>query len=280
MDQGSFELFFQQIRQFLTVQEQVDLYGRLERFGSSDASFLSIMALAAAGFSQRKPERIHDARHKMQSLVLGGLDLNPLLGCMDLLLGDVDRALEHVHASPDDDLQEWLANYPSDDLAALFDYCRSWLGRDVLPGYRDVDAQVVDLDAWFADRDVQAFVERLERKEGRSLLNLDGPVTTASGSDWTFGNLPPLGLDPEGTLPLSLGDPHPLKEKSSDSEQDEASPSAVHRSAPSWICGISRSLDGSWARSPGLAAHYLDYRCLDFRCLDFRCLSSPPRDSR
>ncbi len=232
MDQGSFELFFQQIRQFLTVQEQVDLYGRLERFGSSDASFLSIMALAAAGFSQRKPERIHDARHKMQSLVLGGLDLNPLLGCMDLLLGDVDRALEHVHASPDDDLQEWLANYPSDDLAALFDYCRSWLGRDVLPGYRDVDAQVVDLDAWFADRDVQAFVERLERKEGRSLLNLDGPVTTASGSDWTFGNLPPLGLDPEGTLPLSLGDPHPLKEKSSDSEQDEASPSAVHRSAP------------------------------------------------
>ncbi len=232
MDQGSFELFFQQIRQFLTVQEQVDLYGRLERFGSSDASFLSIMALAAAGFSQRKPERIHDARHKMQSLVLDGLDLNPLLGCMDLLLGDVDRALEHVHASPDDDLQEWLANYPSDDLAALFDYCRSWLGRDVLPGYRDVDAQVVDLDAWFADRDVQAFVERLERKEGRSLLSIDGPVTTASGSDWTFGNLPPLGLDPEGTLPLSLGDPHPLKEKSSDSEQDEATPGAVHRSAP------------------------------------------------
>ena len=28
MDQGAFELFFQQIRRFLTVQEQVDLYGR------------------------------------------------------------------------------------------------------------------------------------------------------------------------------------------------------------------------------------------------------------
>ena len=28
MDQGSFELFFQQIRRFLTVQEQVDLYDR------------------------------------------------------------------------------------------------------------------------------------------------------------------------------------------------------------------------------------------------------------
>ena len=72
MDQGSFELFFQQIRRFLTVQEQVDLYGRWERFGSSDASFLSVMALAAAGFSQRKPERVQDARAKLQALVLVG----------------------------------------------------------------------------------------------------------------------------------------------------------------------------------------------------------------
>ena len=55
------------------------------------------MSLVAAGFSQRKPERIKDARGKLQALVLVGLDLNPLLGCMDLLLGDVDRALEHVH---------------------------------------------------------------------------------------------------------------------------------------------------------------------------------------
>ena len=232
MDQGSFELFFQQIRRFLTVQEQVDLYGRWERFGSSDASFLSVMALAAAGFSQRKPERIQDARGKLQALVLVGLDLNPLLGCMDLLLGDVDRALEHVHASPDADLQEWLANHPSDDLAALFDYCRSWLGRDVLPGYRDVDAQVVDLEAWFADRDVQAYVERLERKEGRSVVSPDPSTTPVSESDWSFGNLPPLGLDPEGAMPLSFGDVDPFPEDSSDPGEEEARGSGLRRIIP------------------------------------------------
>ena len=232
MDQGSFELFFQQIRRFLTVQEQVDLYGRWERFGSSDASFLSVMALAAAGFSQRKPERIQDARGKLQALVLVGLDLNPLLGCMDLLLGDVDRALEHVHASPDADLQEWLANHPSDDLAALFDYCRSWLGRDVLPGYRDVDAQVVDLEAWFADRDVQAYVERLERKEGRSVVSADPSATPVSESDWSFGNLPPLGLDPEGAMPLSFGDVDPFPEDSSDPGEEEARGSGLRRIIP------------------------------------------------
>ena len=232
MDQGSFELFFQQIRRFLTVQEQIDLYGRWERFGSSDASFLSVMALAAAGFSQRKPERIQDARGQLQALVLVGLDLNPLLGCMDLLLGDVDRALEHVHASPDADLQEWLANHPSDDLAALFDYCRSWLGRDVLPGYRDVDAQVVDLEAWFADRDVQAYVERLERKEGRSVVSADPSVTPVSESDWSFGNLPPLGLDPEGAMPLSFGDVDPVPEDSSDPGEEEARGSGLRRIIP------------------------------------------------
>ena len=232
MDQGSFELFFQQIRRFLTVQEQVDLYGRWERFGSSDASFLSVMALAAAGFSQRKPERIQDARGKLQALVLVGLDLNPLLGCMDLLLGDVDRALEHVHASPDADLQEWLANHPSDDLAALFDYCRSWLGRDVLPGYRDVDAQVVDLEAWFADRDVQAYVERLERQEGRSVVSPDPSATPAPDMDWSFGNLPPIGLDPEGTMPLSLGDVTPFPEESSEPGDEEARGRGLGRFIP------------------------------------------------
>ena len=232
MDQGSFELFFQQIRRFLTVQEQVDLYGRWERFGSSDASFLSVMALVAAGFSQRKPERIQDARGKLQALVLVGLDLNPLLGCMDLLLGDVDRALEHVHASPDADLQEWLANHPSDDLAALFDYCRSWLGRDVLPGYRDVDAQVVDLEAWFADRDVQAYVERLERKEGRSVVSTDPSATPVSESDWSFGNLPPLGLDPDGAMPLSFGDVDPFPEDNTDPGEEEARGSVLRRIIP------------------------------------------------
>ncbi|MDB4349286.1 ARC6/PARC6 family protein, partial [bacterium] len=147
-------------------------------------------------------------------------------------LGDVDRALAHVHASPDADLQEWLANHPSDDLAALFDYCRSWLGRDVLPGYRDVDAQVVDLEAWFADRDVQAYVERLERQEGRSVASADPSATPVSESDWSFGNLPPLGLDPEGAMPLSFGDVDPVPEDSSDPGKEEGRGSGLRRIIP------------------------------------------------
>ena len=190
MDQGAFELFFQQIRRFLTVQEQVDLYRRLQEAGSADASFLVVMALAAAGFSQRKPERVHDARTRLQDLNLEGLDTLPLQGCLDLLLGDVDRAERHFASSPDPALKTWLSAHPGDALAALCDYCRTWLGRDVLPGYRDVDAQAIDLEAWFADRDVQAYVERLERQE--------------QPGDWSLDDLPSLTVDPDGTLPLPL----------------------------------------------------------------------------
>ena len=193
MDQGAFELFFQQIRRFLTVQEQVDLYGRLQDAGSADASFLVVMALAAAGFSQRKPERVQDARTRLEELNLDGLDTQPLLGCLDLLLGDVDRAERHFASSPDPALKTWLTAHPGDALAALCDYCRTWLGRDVLPGYRDVDAEAIDLEAWFADRDVQAYVERLERQ--------------SQPRDWSFQDLSPLKVDPDGTLPLPLLDP-------------------------------------------------------------------------
>jgi len=198
--QGEFELFFQQIRRFLTVQEQVDLYERWQGLGSADAAFLGVLALTAAGFSRRKPERLDDARQRLRALPLEGLDSRPLLACLDLLLGDVDHAQAHIKASDDPELQQWLRRHPGDDLAALCDYCRSWLGRDVLPGYRDVDADAVDLEAWFADRDVQSFVERLERIEGRRLSS-ESPAWP--GSD----PLPAFPLDPDGMLPLSIPAP-------------------------------------------------------------------------
>ena len=200
MDQGAFELFFHQIRRFLTVQEQVDLYGRLQEAGSADAAFLVLLALAAAGFSQRKPERIEDARSRLDQLVLEGLDTKPLLGCLDLLLGNVEWAERHFTASTDPALQAWMSAQSGDLLATLCEYCRTWLGRDVLPGYRDVDADAIDLEAWFADRDVQAYVERLERQQSRN----------AEAKDWAFADFQNTAIDPDGTLPLPLKDADPL----------------------------------------------------------------------
>jgi hypothetical protein len=109
----------------------------------------------------------------------------PLLGCLDLLLGNVREADHHFAAIRDADVQAWFVQHPGDSLAAQCEYCRAWLGRDVLPGYRDVDATAIDLDAWFADRDVQNYVERLDRQASRPPLNdalpLPWETTVASG---------------------------------------------------------------------------------------------------
>ena len=167
MGQADFESFFQQIRRFLTVQEQIDLFRGWFAEGSIEAGCLAVFALAAAGYSRRKPEFLEQARDQLQQLAASDLDPMPLLGCLDLLLGNVSDASLHFSAIRDQELLRWLAEHPGDHLAAQCEYCRVWLERDVLPGYRDVDATGVDLDAWFADRDVQAYVDRIDRQTAR-----------------------------------------------------------------------------------------------------------------
>ena len=185
MTQDDFESFFQQIRRFLTVQEQIDLFSGWSDEGEAEAGFLAVVALAAAGFSRRKPECLEQARDRLQLLPDSELDPMPLLGCLDLLLGNVREADHHFAAIRDADVQAWFVQHPGDSLAAQCEYCRAWLGRDVLPGYRDVDATAIDLDAWFADRDVQNYVERLDRQASRPPLNdalpLPWETTVASG---------------------------------------------------------------------------------------------------
>ena len=181
MTQADFESFFQQIRCFLTVQEQIDLFSRWQAEDSAEAGLLGVLALTAAGFSRRKPELIEQARDQVGRLSAADLDPMPWLGCLDLLLGNVAEASIHFRAIQDPELVRWFAEHPGDDLAAQCEYCRAWLERDVLPGYRDVEAAGVDLDSWFADRDVQAYVDRLDRQRAR-----------ASAASWLNHSLRPL----------------------------------------------------------------------------------------
>ena len=198
MTQDDFESFFQQIRRFLTVQEQIDLFSRWSEEGEAEAGFLAVLALTAAGFSRRKPESLEQARGRLQLLPDSELDPMPLLGCLDLLLGNVREADHHFAAIRDADVQAWFVQHTGDSLAAQCEYCRAWLGRDVLPGYRDVDATAIDLDAWFADRDVQNYVERLDRQASRL------PFNDASPLPWETNV--PSGLGLQSAEPISASE--------------------------------------------------------------------------
>ena len=162
---ADFQTFFKQIRTYLTVQEQVDLFSRWAD-GSTAANFLAATALTASGFAQRKPERIQEALDRLEAS--GQQGMQPLLACLQLLLGNVPTALASFTASADPRLRRWAEEQSSDPLAQLCAYCRDWLARDVLTGYRDLEADP-DLEAYFADRDVQKWVERHDRPQAQPM---------------------------------------------------------------------------------------------------------------
>ncbi|EEE39718.1 IMS domain-containing protein [Prochlorococcus marinus] len=170
LNQQEFEVFFQQIKPFLTVQEQIDLFLELQKRGSLEAGFLAFLSLTANGFARRKPEKLFEARRILKKLNLSGLDSMPLVGCLDLLLADIDQASARFSSSSDENLRDWLNNYPGNKLEAICIFCKNWLENDVLVGYRDIDLKDVDLDSWFEDREIQEFIEKLEKKSNKTAI--------------------------------------------------------------------------------------------------------------
>ncbi len=170
LNQQEFESFFQQIKPFLTVQEQIDLFLELQKRGSSEAGFLAFLSLTAIGFARKKPEKLFEARKILKKLNLSGLDSMPLIGCLDLLLADINQSTARFLSSSDDKLREWLNNYPGEKLEAICIFCKNWLENDVLVGYRDIDLKEIDLDSWFQDKEIQEFIEQLENKSNRTIL--------------------------------------------------------------------------------------------------------------
>ena len=172
--QEAFQAFFQQIRNFLTVQEQIDLFLKMAEAGSVTADFLSAYALTASGFAQRKPERIEAALERLKTLHEVGVE--PEIACLQLLLGNTKAAELHFQRGSDPELEHWAKEQGDDPLAGVCAYCRDWLERQVLACYRDLEADP-DLEAYFADRDVQAYVERSDRRRLHGLEPQHEPIT-------------------------------------------------------------------------------------------------------
>ena len=134
----------------------------------------------------------------------------PLLGCLDLLLADIDQATARFLSSSDEKLREWLNNYPGEKLEAICIFCKNWLENDVLVGYRDIDLQEIDLNSWFQDREIQEFIEQLEKNLNRTLLkskltNQINFKTQVSQKDLSSNHDTESNNFEEGRLPLPGG---------------------------------------------------------------------------
>ena len=205
LNQKDFELFFLQIRKFLTAKEQAKLYINWYRRGSEDAGFLAAFSLIASGFSYRNPELLQDARKYLRNINVNGFDAMPLIGCLDLLLGDVMQAESRFRSSSDEKLKDWLDNYPGETLGALCDYCRNWLKKDVLVGFRDVESQAVNLDDWFAAKEVKEYVEQLEAKGALGIAKAGFSFLSSLGPEQQIENNSLNNSETEADLPMPGG---------------------------------------------------------------------------
>ena len=206
LNQNDFELFFLQIRRFLTAKEQSKLYVNWYRRGSEDAGFLAAFSLIASGFSYRKPELLQEGRKYLRNINIDGFDPMPFVGCLDLLLGDVKQAESRFRSSSDEKLKDWLDNYPGETLAALCDYCRNWLSKDVLVGFNDIPIQEVNLDDWFANQEVQLYVEQLEAKGAIGIAKAGFSFLSSLAPEQEIENNPSKNLDKEAAdLPMPGG---------------------------------------------------------------------------
>lgn len=243
--QEDFQPFFHQIRGFLTVQEQVDLFSSWGDAGSEAADFLATIALTASGFAQRKPERIAAARDRLQRSGRAGIE--PLLANLHLLLGEADAAKVSFEQEASQELREWAASRSPDPLGQLCAYCSDWLARDVLPGYRDLEAES-DLVAYFSDRDVVAYVEREDRRRGRAYAAVPPSAEAIGGGSFGgFQDFSGLGLTPAADLPVqesdnlpgpgtySLGDGGVGADDDGDGEDDEEVELGWHLPSRPWL---------------------------------------------
>jgi len=184
----------------------VDLFSRWAETGSAQAERLASLSLTASGFVQRKPERIQAALQRLQASE--PLEMATALACQQLLLGQVEQARELMGES----LGTAEALSDDDPLARLCSVCRDWLSREVLPGFRDIDAEA-DLDAWFADRDVQAYIEQQDRIRGRQVSS----APAAAQDSWIgLDSVPPPAFGAESPAATA-----PHGSDSLDAEEDE-----------------------------------------------------------
>ncbi|TYQ28059.1 DUF4101 domain-containing protein [Pseudanabaena sp. UWO311] len=172
--------FIQQLRSYMTAIEQQTLFEEEARRPSSVATYLAVYALIARGFSQRQPALIRRAKGLLVKLS-AKQDIYLEKAVCALLLGQTEEASAAIDQSGEDDQIAYIRQNSEgapDLLPGLCLYSERWLQEEVYPHFRDLMSQIVSLKDYFADEQVQAYLEEL-------------PNTGAMSSEWTS----PVGGD-------------------------------------------------------------------------------------
>lgn len=169
--------FIQQLRNYLTASEQQKIFEYESRRPSAVATYLAVYALIARGFTQRQPALIRQAKKMLMSLGKRQ-DVHLEQSLCALLLGQTEEAIHALELSQEYEalafIRENSQNSP-DLLPGLCLYSERWLQNEVCAHFRDLATEQVSLKDYFADSQVQAYLEAL-------------PVEREIRKEWTPNN--------------------------------------------------------------------------------------------
>ena len=155
--------FIQQIRNYLTVAEQHRLFEAESKRPSAVASYLAVYALLARGFSQRQPALIRQAKQMLMQLGKRQ-DVHLEQSLCALLLGQTEEATRVLELSQEYEALAFIREKSLDApdlLPGLCLYAEQWLQHEVFIHFRDLAKQQASLKDYFANPQVQAYLEAL-----------------------------------------------------------------------------------------------------------------------
>ncbi len=201
--------FIQQLRNYLTVVEQHELFEGESKRHSPVATYLAVYALIARGFTQRQPALIRQAKQML--LRLGKRqDVHLEQSLCALLLGQTEVATRSLELSQEYEALAFIREHSQDSpdlLPGLCLYLEVWLQTEVFQHFRDLAKQAASLKDYFADEQVQASLEAL-------------PTDTEMTNEWTginsqsiknvqttHSHSPSIGTERSRQFPNSKTDP-------------------------------------------------------------------------
>ncbi|MDB9454823.1 IMS domain-containing protein [Dolichospermum circinale] len=155
--------FIQQIRHFLTVSEQHKLFELESKRPSAVATYLAVYSLIARGFTQRQPALIRQAKQMLMQLAKRQ-DVHLEQSLCALLMGQTEEATRVLELSQEYEALAFIREKSQDSpdlLPGLCLYTEKWLQQEVFPHFRDLGKQKAALKDYFADKQVQAYLESL-----------------------------------------------------------------------------------------------------------------------
>ena len=230
--------FTQQLRGYLTAAEQQEIFEKEARRPSAVATYLAVYALLARGFSFHQPALVQRARRLLQQ-VGTRQDVHLEQAVCALLLGQAEAAVQALERSQEYEPLAFIREHSQgapDLLPGLCLYAERWLREEVFTHFRDLTDQQTALKDYFADPQVQSFLEAmpltLDAQPPASLAHESSHPDASTPTETALPRSPFTPLNGHSAPPLTSTEPLPSSTPSLVDEQLVTAGSAVTSRTP------------------------------------------------